>query len=108
MAKSGTTKAAQAAQRQSATRAKKSAFDPGKLELLHEADPIDVGRHGVLSVQVYSYDGADPKIGVYRVGISTKTGEEWQTKQGCPLTCDQAAALAKALREASNILKKKK
>jgi hypothetical protein len=83
-------------------------YDPSLHKLHFESDPIDVGHNGVLSVQVYSYNGNVPRIGVYRVGISKKTGQPWQVKELCPLDAKQAQLLSKALLEAAGFLAKLK
>ena len=79
-------------------------YDPSKNVLHFESDPIDVGHNGVYSVQVYSYDGGTPKIGIYRIGISKKTGQPWQVKETCPIDAVQALALSVALSEAAAFL----
>jgi hypothetical protein len=83
-------------------------YDPNFNKLLFEGDPVDVGHNGVISVQVYSYNGNQPRIGVYRVGISKKTGQPWQVKEMCPLDAKQAVDLSKALLEAAGFLAKLK
>jgi len=93
-------KAAVAAQEQQEVRGDGS-YDASKLMIHHECDPIPLGRDGVLSVQVYSYNGSTPRIGVYRVGVSTKTGKTWQVKELRPLSADQAVDFSKKLIEAA-------
>lgn len=80
-------------------------YDPAKNVLHYESDPVDVGHNGVYSVQVYSYDGGIPKIGIYRIGISKKTGQPWQVKETCPIDAVQALALSRALANAAAFLK---
>ena len=84
----------------------KSGFDASKMNILFEAEPILLGRDGVLSVQVYSYDGCDPRVGVYRVGVSTKTGKPWQVRDLRPLTKGFTACLAERLQDAADWMKK--
>lgn len=79
-------------------------FLASKFVIHHECDPIPLGRDGVLSVQVYSYNGSLPRIQIYRVGVSNKTGKTWQVKELKPMTATTAADLGKALAEASTVL----
>jgi len=82
-------------------------FDASKLEVLFEADPINMGpRYSMISVQVYRYAGGEAKIGIYRVGVSVKTGHPWQVKELCPLDANSATILATALEEAAEFLNK--
>lgn len=81
-------------------------YDPKLLTMYHEGDPIDVGRNGVISVQVYNYNGGETRIGIYRVGISKKTGNPWQVKELCPLNLTQATTLAAELQKAAKVLEK--
>lgn len=97
-------KAAVKAQEEAAKRGD-GGYDASKLVVHHECDPIPLGRDGVLSVQVYSYNGSTPRIGVYRVGVSPKTGKTWQVKELRPLSAEQAADFAKNLIEAATELK---
>jgi hypothetical protein len=80
-------------------------FDPSLLKVLWESDPVEVSaRHGVISVQVYSYNNGEPKIGVYRVGVDTRENKVFHSKQLCPLNPVQALTLAQRLSEASKVL----
>jgi hypothetical protein len=99
-------KAVQAAQQMAKSNGN-GPFDSSKLEVLFEADPINAGpRYSMISVQVYRYNGSEPKIGLYRVGISSKTGSPWQVKELCPLDLDLAGQLVSALTEARDFLAK--
>ena len=96
-----------AAAKQAAKSGSTGPFDASKLEVLFEADPINMGpRYSMISVQVYSYAGSEPKIGIYRVGISSKTGQPWQVKELCPLDSSAAAQLVEALSQAQTFLVK--
>ncbi len=98
------TKAQQAARQQAAKRqADGQGFDETKLDIIHEEEPVDVGRHGVIGVEIYSYNKCTPRIGVYRHGLS-KDQKPWKVKALCPLTNDQAKALGRALTRASKKL----
>lgn len=82
-------------------------FDSSKLEVLFEADPINMGpRYSMVSVQVYRYNSGEPKIGIYRVGISSKTGQPWQVKELCPFDVSATMQLIQALSEAKDFLAK--
>ena len=99
------TKAEQAARTQSKTSGRNKDFDASKLDVLFEADPVAINqRYGVISVQVYQYDGGNPRIGIYRVWVSGKTNKAKQIKETCPLDAAQAKALAGALVEAAEHL----
>lgn len=102
-------KASQAAQQQAFNRQTKNggAFDASKMQVLHESDPIELpnDKDGVLSVRVYSYDGNDPRIGVYRVVWSVKQNREFQMRDLRPLDLDQAEALHVELSKAIKFLK---
>ena len=100
------TKAEQAARQQSRGNGRTD-FDASKLEVLFEADPVPVNpRYGVVSVQVYRYNGGDPRIGIYRVWVSGKTNKAKQIKETCPLDAPQAKLLAKSIVEAAKFLEK--
>lgn len=102
-------KAAQAAQQQAFNRQTKNggAFDASKMQVLHESDPIELpnDKDGVLSVRVYSYDGNDPRIGVYRVVWSVKQNREYQMRDLRPLDLEQSEQLHKELGVAIKFLK---
>jgi len=80
----------------------RSEFDPALLKVLWESDPVEVSaRQGVISVQVYTYNNGEPKIGVYRVGVDQRDNSVFHSKSLCPLNPVQALALAGRLSEAS-------
>lgn len=80
-------------------------FDPALLKVLWESDPVEVSaRQGVISVQVYTYNNGEPKIGIYRVGVDQRDNSVFHSKSLCPLNPVQALALAGRLSEASEKL----
>ena len=96
-------KATTAAKRQQ--RASSNNFDPNKLEILFESEPVLMGpRWGVINAQVYQYNNGAPKLGIYRTTV-LKSGDERRVKDLCPMTLDQAEQLADGLDEAIKFLK---
>ena len=85
----------------------KSKYDPNLLDVLWESEAIKISaRHGVISVKIYTYNDSSARIGVYRVGVNSRTGAAYQIKELCPLDDQQADALARELVSAACELRK--
>lgn len=99
-------KAFEAVKKLQGQKTERQGFDRTKLNVLWESEPVEVSaRAGVITVEIYSYDGGEPRLGIYRVGVD-REGKEWRTRQLCNLSSSQALELAAKLHEGAKELTK--